>query len=85
MDEKACGSPENFRRRQLSHILQTVPTHATEYDLKKGFAQKNINTNNTSAFGPIVKNAYECVNHVAWERGCANGITLCMFLKRYRH
>ena len=29
-NEKACGSPENVRKRQLSHILENAPTHATE-------------------------------------------------------
>ena len=33
-NEKQCGSPENFRKRQLSHILDTEPTHATEYNKK---------------------------------------------------
>ena len=51
MNEKVCGSPENVRKRQLSHILETTPTHATEYNEKKGFAQQNIKTKNTSAVG----------------------------------
>ena len=46
--------------------------------IKEGFSKNNINSNNTSAVGQIVKNAYECVARVAWERGCTNGITLCM-------
>ena len=54
-NEKACGSPENVRKGQLSHILKTAPTHATEYNEKKGFTQQNINTNNTSAIVKIVK------------------------------
>ena len=29
-NEKACGSPSNVRKRQLSHILETAHTHATE-------------------------------------------------------
>ena len=65
MNKKTCGSPSNTRKKQISHILETVPTHVTEYHLKKGFAQKNINTNNTSAVGQIVKNAYERVSRVA--------------------
>ena len=64
-NEKACGSPANSRKRQLSHILETAPTHATKYNLTKGFAQKNININNTSAVGQMVKNTYECVACVA--------------------
>ena len=34
--------------------------------IKKVFAQQKINTNNTSAIGKIVKNAYKCVDRVAW-------------------
>ena len=63
-NEKTCGSPANARKRQLSHIFET-PTHSTEYDLKKEFAQQNINTNKTSAVGLIVKNAYGSVACVA--------------------
>ena len=29
-NKKACGSPENDRKRKLSHILETAPTHTTE-------------------------------------------------------
>ena len=29
-NEKTCGSPGNFIKRQLSHTLETAPTHATE-------------------------------------------------------
>ena len=39
-NEKACGSPEDVRKRQLSHILETAPTHATEYNEKKGLHRK---------------------------------------------
>ena len=60
MNEKTCGSPSKTRKRQISHILDTAPTHATEY--KK--AQKNINAKNTS-----VVDAYESVDHVVWENG----------------
>ena len=38
----------------ISHILETAPTHATDYD-KKGFALKNINTNNISVISQNVK------------------------------
>ena len=31
-NEKACRSPENVRKRQLSHILETAPTHAIKYN-----------------------------------------------------
>ena len=55
MNEKTCGSPSNTRKGIISHILETAPTHATEYNFFKGFAQKNINTNNTSVIGKIVK------------------------------
>ena len=40
MNEKSCGSPENFIKRQLSHILETAPTHATEYNEKLGLHRK---------------------------------------------
>ena len=81
INEKTCGSPENARNRQLSQILETAPTHDTDYN-KKGFAQKNINTNNTSDVGQILKKEYECVSHLAWERGCAKRITLFMFWRK---
>ena len=58
-NEKTCGSPTNTRKRQISHILEIAPTHATEYNLKKGFAHQNINTKNTSVIVQIVKNGNE--------------------------
>ena len=30
MNDKTCGGPENTRKRQISHILETSTTHATE-------------------------------------------------------
>ena len=39
-NEKTCGSPENTRNRKISHILETTPTHATEYNLKKSLHRK---------------------------------------------
>ena len=36
-NDKACGSPENIRKIQLSHILESAPTHATKYNAKKWF------------------------------------------------
>ena len=35
MNEKTCESTSKTRNRQISHILETAPTHATEYN-KKG-------------------------------------------------
>ena len=70
MNDNKFWSTGNTRKRKISHILETEPTYATEYNNKKGFAQQNINTNNTSAVGLIVKNGYERVAHVAWECGC---------------
>ena len=29
-NDSTCESPKNIRKRQISHILETVPTHATE-------------------------------------------------------
>ena len=81
-NENTCGSPAKSRKRRISHILETAPTHATEYDEKNGFVQQNINTNNTSVIGKIVKNGYERVVRVAWECGCVK--TLSMFWKNYR-
>ena len=43
-----------FIKRQVSYILEISTTHATEYN-KKGFEKQNINTNNTSSVGQIVK------------------------------
>ena len=34
MNEKTCGSPSNTRKKERSHILDTAPTHATDYNLK---------------------------------------------------
>ena len=78
-NEKACGSPENVRKRQLSHIFETALTHLLNTMKKNEFAQQNINTNNTYAVGQIVKNTYEPVARVAWEPECAKSITLCIF------
>ena len=64
MNEKTCGIPSNTRKRQISHILETATTHATEHQ-KKGFAQQNINTNNTSVIVQNIKSAHERVAHVA--------------------
>ena len=36
-NDKTCGSPENVIQRQWSHILETAPTHDTEYNGKNGF------------------------------------------------
>ena len=47
--------------------------------IKNCFAQQNMDTNNTLAVGQIVKNVYEHVACVSWERGCTKSITLCMF------
>ena len=81
INEKTCGIPSNTRKRKISHILKTAPTHDSEY-IKKGFAQKNISTNNKSAVGQIVKSACKRVAHVAWERSCAKIITLCVFWRK---
>ena len=53
-NEKTHGIPKNTRERQISQIPKTAPNHATEHT-KKGFSQNNINTDNTSAVGQIVK------------------------------
>ena len=39
-NEKTCGSPSNTIKIQISHILDIAPTHATEYNEKKGFSQQ---------------------------------------------
>ena len=49
MNDKTYVDPENTRKRQISHILENTPNHSTKY--KKGFIQKNINTNNKSVVG----------------------------------
>ena len=56
-----------YWRLHLPMLLNTI---------KKGFAQQNIKTNNKSAVGQIVKNAYERVAHLAWERGGTKSTTL---------
>ena len=40
MDEKTRGIPENTRNRQLSHLLETAPTHATEDNKKRAGKEK---------------------------------------------
>ena len=40
MNDKTRGSPSKTIKRQISHIVETSPNHATEYYLRKGFAQK---------------------------------------------
>ena len=82
MNEQTCGSPSNTRKRQIPHIFENAPTYATEYNFKNGFAQQNINTNNTYFVGQIVKNAYERVAYVAWERGFEKSTTLCMLWRK---
>ena len=39
-NEKSCGGPANVRKRQLSYVLETASTHATEYNKKKGLCSK---------------------------------------------
>ena len=59
MNYKTCGSSSKTRKRQISHTLETAPTYDTEYNKKNRFAQKNINTINTSIVGKIVKSTYK--------------------------
>ena len=66
INDKTYGSPENTRKRKISHILENAPTNATEYNNEKRVAQKNINTNNTSISVKIVKNKYKRIAPVAW-------------------
>ena len=42
IDGKTCGSLENIIKRKILHILETSPTHATDYDKKEGFAPQKI-------------------------------------------
>ena len=35
INDNTCGIPSNNRKRQISHILDTLPTHTTEYNKKK--------------------------------------------------
>ena len=67
---------DNYQTYWRPHIPMLLNT------IKKGFVQKNINTNKTSAVVQIVKNAYKRVARVAWERGCNNSITQCMFCRK---
>ena len=39
-NDKACGSSENVQKIQLSHIMETATTHATEYNKKWVFTEK---------------------------------------------
>ena len=41
MNDKICETPENTRKIKVSHILETTPTYATKYYIKKGL-HKNI-------------------------------------------
>ena len=38
------GIPSKFRKRKISHISETAPTHGSDYDEKEGFWQKILNT-----------------------------------------
>ena len=40
IDENTCSSPENTRKKRISHILETAPTHATHNDEKMGLRRK---------------------------------------------
>ena len=44
--------------------------------IKKVFVKKNRNTNNTSNIVQNIKNEYERVDRIAWERGFKDSITL---------
>ena len=37
INDKSCNIPENKIKIKISHILDTAPSHTTEYDFKKGF------------------------------------------------
>ena len=62
---------QDNRKRQISRILDTAPNHATEYNLKIGFAQKNINTDNASMIGNFLKSLHRRFDCVSLERGYA--------------
>ena len=47
--------------------------------MKKRVSTENTNINNASAVETIIKNTYERIAHLAWERGYANNIALFMF------
>ena len=76
MEVHKISERENYHTYWILHPPMLLNT------TKKGFAQKNINTNNKSAIGKIVKSAYKSVAQLAWERGCANSITLYMFRRK---
>ena len=38
---KTCESPSTTSKTQISHILETEPTHATEYNKKRFFKEKD--------------------------------------------
>ena len=40
MTDKTRGSPSNTIKRQIPHILDTEPTHTTEYNNEKGLHRK---------------------------------------------
>ena len=40
ISDDSCTSSVNTRKRKIPHILQTVPTHATEYDERMGLRRK---------------------------------------------
>ena len=54
INEKICGSQEKTRKRKISHILETAPTHATDYD-KKRLSPIFLDTSNTFSVGQNVK------------------------------
>ena len=50
--------------------------------MKKRVSTENTNINNASDVETIIKNTYERIAHVAWERGCANSIALFMLWRK---
>ena len=65
INDETCGIPSKTIKIKISHILETEPTHATEYDEINGFVPKFSDTNNKSSVGQNVKN--EHVACVSWE------------------
>ena len=82
-NEETCGSTRNLERDHFQTYWRLNTTLLLN-TIKKRFAQQNINTRNTSDVGQIVKNSYEHVACVYWERDCTKITTLYMFWRKPR-
>ena len=66
INEESCSTQAKTRKRKISHILETEPTHAIEYNKKKCLHCK-IQIPSIYLPWPKCKKEQESFAHVAWE------------------